>query len=400
MTFTAPLFLLALLPWAALAVYLMIGRRKRVLVPFVELWKLPIRPRRTTRALHVPPISIALMLLALLAALLAASRPALNRPAQRQQGVSVAATRPARNIAITHTAVREQPLQQLHLRVRNDSPASKVPLRVSSNSNVILETALDLPADGTRDYFIDLNAKIGRAASVEILADDDLTWDNRVALSRQRPWPRLEPRAPMPDEVQRLRDAYAQRRPASDDSPAVVLVTSAADLPQAPGVVVVPRTAGTPVAAADASISPHPVTQGIEGIAATLSDAVVAEPPGDLASWTTLMSIAGRPALLIREAPARQVYVGLHSQSLSRTPEFVYLWTNIFNWAGAAAGERLVAEPMPQPPERPAPPTSNQTAPLRRLEGPMLLAALSLALLSAVAWPRRRPHNQSPVQAG
>jgi hypothetical protein len=400
MTFAAPLLLLALLPWTALVAYLLIGRRKRVLVPFVELWKMPIRPRRTTRALHVPPAAVTLMLLALLAALLAAARPAL-KVAQHEQRAQEdpAATRPVGNIGITHVALRERPVTQLQLRLRNDSPQSSVRVRLTSDSSVLLEAPLGLHPSGTKDHFIDLSAQPGRSVTVELLTDDEAEWDDRAVLSRRSPWPRLEPRAAMPQEVQKLVEAYSRQRPPTDESQVVLLLNSAADLPTAPAVMIASRSSAT-AAGGEAAVSPHPVTRGIERLSALSGDAVVAPPPAHLASWTTLVSVGGRPALLARESPARQVYVGIHSQSLASAPEFVYLWTNIFDWVGGSAAQTWVAHPTAAPQQRPAPSPGRGVPPEpRRLEGPLTLVALSLALLSALTWPRRPADNQAPVQA-
>lgn len=74
MLFTTPWWLLALAPWFALTIYLLLGRSPRVEVPFVELWQDPDVPRpRGARSLHLPPLPIALLLIALLLSILAAA---------------------------------------------------------------------------------------------------------------------------------------------------------------------------------------------------------------------------------------------------------------------------------------------------------------------------------------
>jgi hypothetical protein len=81
MSFAAPIWLLSLLPWAALSVWLMLGRRQRVEVPFIELWQTTPRPLRELRAsLRPPPFALACMLLAMLLGLLAEARPFLRFP--------------------------------------------------------------------------------------------------------------------------------------------------------------------------------------------------------------------------------------------------------------------------------------------------------------------------------
>jgi anti-sigma B factor antagonist len=122
-----------------------------------------------------------------------------------------------------------------------------------------------------------------------------------------------------------------------------------------------------------ATIVPHAVTQSLDDVENVLRDATLAPPPRDLASWTTLISIAGQPALLVRESPARQVCVAFQSESLSRSPQFVYLWTNILDWAGGSATNALIARPIESPgPPAPSKPEPRQSQ-TRPLTIPMLL---------------------------
>src|SRR5207249_6533909 len=50
-----------------------------------------------------------------------------------------------------------------------------------------------------------------------------------------------------------------------------------------------------------------------------------------------------KAAIAVREAPARQIWMGLSTQKLATSPEFVILWTNIFDWVGGG-GEEFVAQ--------------------------------------------------------
>src|SRR5688500_284668 len=84
MSFAAPLFLLALIPWTALSLWLLWGRRRRVRVPFVELWKIPQALERPPRAFEWPPLYVVLILTAVLLAILAAARPTFR--AKREAG--------------------------------------------------------------------------------------------------------------------------------------------------------------------------------------------------------------------------------------------------------------------------------------------------------------------------
>lgn len=72
------IWLIGLIPWAALALWVMWGRRKRIEVPFLPLWQGPIEGPRAKRSLQPPPLAVMLALLAALLALVAAARPALH----------------------------------------------------------------------------------------------------------------------------------------------------------------------------------------------------------------------------------------------------------------------------------------------------------------------------------
>src|SRR5688572_4662848 len=79
MLIAAPIWLLALIPWAVLATWMLWGRREQVAVPFVALWRDgDVRPT-SSRAVRVPPLPIILLLLTILLAILAASSPTLSR---------------------------------------------------------------------------------------------------------------------------------------------------------------------------------------------------------------------------------------------------------------------------------------------------------------------------------
>ncbi len=78
MTFASPLWLVGLLPWAAVTVWLLWGRRKRVDVPFLELWKGPVADRSARRAVQLPPAGLAAAIAAMLLAVIAAGGPRLD----------------------------------------------------------------------------------------------------------------------------------------------------------------------------------------------------------------------------------------------------------------------------------------------------------------------------------
>lgn len=75
MSFLSPIWLTALIPWAALTFWLLQGRRPAVSVPFLALWqtRLPLpRPRRKRQVL---PLAIIMALLAALLAIVAGAQP-------------------------------------------------------------------------------------------------------------------------------------------------------------------------------------------------------------------------------------------------------------------------------------------------------------------------------------
>lgn len=75
MIFTSAVWLVALLPFAAVVAYLLWGRRREAGVPFLELWAGPVKVPRPRRRFAWPPIALALAMLAVLLAILGAARP-------------------------------------------------------------------------------------------------------------------------------------------------------------------------------------------------------------------------------------------------------------------------------------------------------------------------------------
>ncbi|HVT87549.1 MAG TPA: hypothetical protein VHD56_01745 [Tepidisphaeraceae bacterium] len=76
MAVASPWWLLGLLPWAAVVVWLLIGRGESAAVPFLNLWQAPNPMPRTSRArLRWPSLGVALCLVATLLAVVAAAHP-------------------------------------------------------------------------------------------------------------------------------------------------------------------------------------------------------------------------------------------------------------------------------------------------------------------------------------
>src|SRR5881392_3618651 len=80
MDFATPAWLVGLLPWGAVALYLLWGRRRAAAVPFLELWRIPIEGKRIRRRVGVPPLALALALIGMLLAVVAAAGPNVRWP--------------------------------------------------------------------------------------------------------------------------------------------------------------------------------------------------------------------------------------------------------------------------------------------------------------------------------
>jgi hypothetical protein len=92
MIFLAPAWLLTLLPWGALALWSMFGRRKRTWVPYLPLWDAPEEMKRPKKGFEPPPVALVLALLAVLLGLVAMARPMWNARPDRG-GVTIVVDR-------------------------------------------------------------------------------------------------------------------------------------------------------------------------------------------------------------------------------------------------------------------------------------------------------------------
>jgi hypothetical protein len=86
MLLTTPIWLLGLLPWAAATLLLLLARRPRRDIPFLQLWQIEMPKAAMRRRFELPPIAVILGLLAALLAILAAAGPALR---SRGSGVTM-----------------------------------------------------------------------------------------------------------------------------------------------------------------------------------------------------------------------------------------------------------------------------------------------------------------------
>lgn len=425
MLLASPIFLLALLPWATLVLWLLLGRRRRVNVSFLEFWKGPVTGPTARRRIGLPPIALAAALAAMLLMILAAARPAIPHTVGRNEipiimivdhGLSMSAGKPPRlaalleelkplirdhfgdaplqiasvpqtelptaidtrgmlepivrqqlelnssspivvltdqelhvsdkrlvrvspqsqinNISIARIAARISPAGQVMVSLRNQSNQSKMTLQVFSDDRQTARQEVDLPPrDSVRDYFlpIDPAAKVIRA---QIETADDFPADNVVYLVRRGSWPILEPRTPVFAELGRLIDNYSRLRPAVDQSRRLAIV-AAQDAGADPQIILASAVAP---ATGELAVADHPITRSLANVDwKKLAANGLAEPAGD--GWKSLVQIGGKTAIAIRENPSRQVWVGIQTQPIANTPQFVILWTNIFDWTGQGGEE-------------------------------------------------------------
>jgi len=87
MYFTSPEWLIGLLGWAAVALWVLWGRRPQTWVPFLVLWKAPAPQRQPRRRREPPPVALLAMLGAILLTLFAAAGPVI--PSWRGYGQTI-----------------------------------------------------------------------------------------------------------------------------------------------------------------------------------------------------------------------------------------------------------------------------------------------------------------------
>ncbi len=426
MLFAAPLFLIALIPWLGVVLWLLLGRRERVNVPFLELWKGPVRGPMPKRRMGMPPIALAALLAAMLLGILAAARPGMRgaggsnqkpltivvdrgmtmsmgvvpryevaaeeikaavrdefrgaqvrlvlvpggelkrnvedwviavkgsdataldtreelqrvvKSAQRplivitdqaidnERAVKAAPTRAVKNVSIAHVAGRISPIPQVMVRVRNQSDAKRAVIRLGDARQEV-----ELPASGeARDYFMPVEAgATGVRVEVEVL--DDFAADNVAYLVKRGSWPKVEVRTPISAELQRLVDQYSRLRPAGDESKRIGLGEGDSEI--------VLAKLGAGVSGA-VTVAAHPITAALERVdwQAMTAGGAGELPAGD---WKLLVRVGERAILAAREAPNRQVWVGFDTRLMASQPEFVVMWSAIFDWVGEG-GEEFAA---------------------------------------------------------
>ena len=396
MFFASPAWLLALIPWSAVAVWMLRGKRPRVAVPFIELWRGPVGAVRVTTSWAPPSVAVVAVLLAMLLAILAATGPKLRWPLGASQVAPAETSRETQNVAIVSLAARTTPQSQVMVTLRNDSIASRARLRVLSEQRVV-ERDVDLPPRGqSANLFFDLPA-LGPMVEAELVGqNDDFVTDNRASLTRQRGWPSVERRSPLPPEISRIIMAYQKTHPASDAGGRVLVADQIETLGGDAGVIAAQELAAVPSGAME--MREHPLTANLAAM--KLQDLRAAASPGE--SWQIVATYNGRPLVAVRERPTRQVWIGFDARDFAATTDFVVLWTNALDWVGQG-GEIYTATKVPAvisaKPKQANEKTPDATA--LDLSRPLVFAALACLVLAAACWPatrltpQRAPHNVS-----
>ncbi|MGA2230919.1 MAG: hypothetical protein ABSH22_08465 [Tepidisphaeraceae bacterium] len=435
LTVSHPIALLALLAWGALVIYLLTGRRRVVMVPFLPLWPASSGLSDQRESWQWPPLAVAAALGAALLAIVAAAGPTrygtgtsrpvvviLDRGAtmSARQGdgrrfqaivatvsdrltallgtgsadlivipsgeretidrgdlsrlvsqigptavdtraaiadavkgalgnsravvllfsdqkiaisddrlVQIAPTGKIENVGIAGFSVRAAPVAQAMVRVVNQSPATQAVLHVGAADAV----SIVLPATGTAaDYFVNL-PDAADVVEATIGPGGDIDADDHAWAVRGEGWPKLTQATPLPAELERMVEVYGRHRPTGEDARIVTVTSleSPAPVGQIAAEVLSDDVVNTPAPSGAAQWQPHPITEGIDFNTGMAGAQLAQAPP---AGFHTLVSVAGRATVAVRDEPARQVWVGFRSADWAATPGFVVFWTKVFDWLG------------------------------------------------------------------
>jgi hypothetical protein len=342
MHFASTIWLVLLLPWAALTAWLLWVRRGTgANVPFLDLWRGPVAAARSTGRFGLPPLALFALIASMLLAVLAAARPVLS-PRQDWTPPRVGATAPAKglaNVAITHVAAVDRPRAQVMVTVRNESSDRRTGSLDVRSGTAEVRRGIDLPVVGHEaNYFVDLPALASRV-DANLDPGDEIGADNRASLERKVASPKVEVRGDVPPEVRRVIEAYGRARPAGEGGRIVACPAGIGE----GGVILAPSSgnASENVRGGRAVVAAHPVTANLDlsAVAMSISDS---PPPQPAQGWKTLLSVGDKPALAARESPVRQVWIGFESRDLALSPTFVVLWTNVIEWVGETAQNAFV----------------------------------------------------------
>ncbi len=246
-----------------------------------------------------------------------------------------------RHVGIAHVAARELPTPQVMVSVEATSWEEPVVVGVSTGGRATGGRLEASPGTtGRRDLFIDVpvlgpvvDLRLDSPGGGDAAAADDRAW-----LVREGTWPRVEPGAALPASLDRFIRTYAAARPPTDESPRVRVTDQFGDVRNDQPAVFLEtpadgdRAAVEPVPAGEVEVVSHPVTRNVTFPPSFGSTGQAAPPAG----WTPIVKRGDDVVVAVREAPTRQVWVGIGEfDTWSRTPGFVIFWANVFDWLGA-----------------------------------------------------------------
>jgi hypothetical protein len=309
-----------------------------------------------------------------------------DQPLQRNPRlIQVPPINPAENVGMVAAAVSDLPKPQLMVRLRNDSSRAATSLQIDQT-----EHSLTLPPRGQeKDYFIDL-PRVPSAVSLKLTAADDQPLDNSAQIIVSTHSTGMDPQAELPPPIRKVISAYEKVRGVAEDPSRRLRVTT--QLTSEPRPMVVVAAGLQPLSNAPPAVTDHPITQFIDWGSA-IRAATVADPPGD--GWEPIVSVGGHPLVAVREAPARQTWVGFSSSSWMRSSDFVIFWTNVLDWTGGVSDQSRFIGVRAVPIGPPASldwPDILRNLPLSQRAGveiapSLLCASVILSMLGMLLWP-------------
>jgi len=240
------------------------------------------------------------------------------------------------NVGIVDLSVREWPLGQVMVRVRNDTALVEAEFEVITGQ-LDIQRKIALPPPGeVGDYFFDL-AEVGAEVKVQLKVPDDFSMDNSASLIRVGAYPRLEVHGDIEPSLRRMVEVYNKNRPPVAESETVVVTGSLFQLPDSRAVAAASSASTLQPLRGPLQVEMnHPILREIDFRSIDRS-AVAGASPGD--GWTPIVRCNDLVLLAVRETPSRQVWVGFNSASFEATRDFVILWTNILDYLGEGGAQ-------------------------------------------------------------
>jgi hypothetical protein len=373
MQFSSPIWLVLLVPWAALAVWLLLGGRKKRSVPFLKLWNADAadlaRPRREWRR---PPAGLAALLLAMALAIAAAAQPSVRL------GANGAGGERGPELQIDRLAVRIGATTQAMVSVVNRGLSGRAKLTIRVDGSEFESTDVALPSNGGgRNYFFDLPVS---PSGVEARIEADEEGTSASASVECRGWAAISAVGALPADVKRMIEVYSRERPAAAGAGTVTVEEAAEPIvTDGPAAIIAGESSMTSRVSESASleVEDHALTRNVDWQSVLRGAELAGELP---AGWRAVVSVDGAAAVAVRDEPVREVWVGFSSEGFDRRADLVVFWTSVFDWLGGgsdffSSGPQTLAKPEN------APETTGGS-----LGGLTLLGAMGMMCLSAAVW--------------